>query len=385
MRETLRVASMLAVLAVLGAATTFSCSSASSGGTNNGTGATGAAGGGGTGGFGGASGSGGSDASAGTGGIKIDASLPDGSSNPDASCGDITEEATKVPLAMYIMLDQSGSMSSGGKWTAAVDGIKQFVQDPGSAGIKVGLQMFPTLADDGQCNGAGYSTPAVPMGVLPGNATAIINALPSDSNGFDTPTEGALNGLINYCKVYSGLYPKEKVIALFITDGEPNGCNEAPTSLASILQNGFTQAPSVLTFSMGMDGADFTLLSQLAVAGGTGVAFDLSSGGAQALLGALQSIAGSVIGCDYTIPDSDAGKIDYSKVVVRYTSGDAGTGVELQKVSDQSACGTSGGFYYDNPATPTKITLCPASCDQVQADSEAKVEVLLGCAVVIPS
>jgi hypothetical protein len=385
MQASLRVASMCAVLALSSAAVATSCS-ASDGTSNGGTGGSAAVGGAGLGGASGSTGTGGSDASSGgTGGLNIDASQPDGKVDKDASCGDIKEEATKIPLAMYIMLDQSCSMDDGVKWPAAVDGITQFVQGKSFAGIKVALQMFPTLADNGQCSGSGYDTPAVPMGVLPGNAQPIINGLPSSANGFDTPTEGALNGLINYCKTYAGQNPKEKVIALFITDGEPNGCNEVPSALSGVLSNGFVQAPSILTFAMGMSGADFTLLDQLAQAGGTGVSFDLSSGGAQALAGVLQSIAGSAIGCDYSIPESDGGKIDYSKVVVHYSSGDGGTGTDLPQVSDQSACGSNGGFYYDNPSAPTKITLCPTSCDAVQADGQAKVEVLLGCAIIVPT
>jgi hypothetical protein len=53
----------------------------------------------------------------------------------------------------------------------------------------------------------------------------------------------------------------------------------------------------------------------------------------------------------------------------------------LPKKNDASACDpVSGGWYYDNNASPTKIILCPASCQMVQADQNGKVDILLGCA-----
>jgi hypothetical protein len=56
------------------------------------------------------------------------------------------------------------------------------------------------------------------------------------------------------------------------------------------------------------------------------------------------------------------------------------------KVSDQSACPPSGdGWYYDNPAAPTKILLCPSTCTLVKQDSSAEVSVLFGCKSVGPA
>lgn len=53
-----------------------------------------------------------------------------------------------LPLDMYVLLDKSSSMteatSSGAtKWNAVRDALRSFFQDPGSAGIGVGLQYFP--------------------------------------------------------------------------------------------------------------------------------------------------------------------------------------------------------------------------------------------------
>ena len=48
------------------------------------------------------------------------------------------------------------------------------------------------------------------------------------------------------------------------------------------------------------------------------------------------------------------------------------------------ACGTNGkGWYYDDPDAPKTINLCPSSCEQVQNDPNAKLEIVLGCDTVV--
>jgi hypothetical protein len=42
------------------------------------------------------------------------------------------------------------------------------------------------------------------------------------------------------------------------------------------------------------------------------------------------------------------------------------------------ACTTSG-WRYDSPASPTKITLCPAACEAVKREIGASIRILLGC------
>ena len=65
---------------------------------------------------------------------------------------------------------------------------------------------------------------------------------------------------------------------------------------------------------------------------------------------------------------------------------DGGNQVYLPGVTDASACGPAGGWYYDDPVMPTKVTLCPASCDAAQASvgpgKPGHIEVLFGCATV---
>ena len=122
---------------------------------------------------------------------------------------------------MYIMLDQSGSMSdsvSGGgtKWSAVTNAFKTFVTQPGTDGIGIGIQYFPLAAggatctlnctsdadcgalgpcfvgicfgcaasgSNDSCNPVDYAKPDVEIATLPGAAaafTASIKLTPAD-------------------------------------------------------------------------------------------------------------------------------------------------------------------------------------------------------------
>lgn len=68
--------------------------------------------------------------------------------------GDLVE-AQRIPLDMYVMLDVSGSMleATAGdatltKWEAVSSALTDFVSDPASAGIGMGLQVFPIRHPD---------------------------------------------------------------------------------------------------------------------------------------------------------------------------------------------------------------------------------------------
>lgn len=92
----------------------------------------------------------------------------DASSMPDFSCVKQTEEAKRVPVEMYIMLDRSESMlgvtgTGETKWDAIRAALNKFVSDPRSEGLSVGLQYFPLgkpgvpteCVEDSECGMAG--------------------------------------------------------------------------------------------------------------------------------------------------------------------------------------------------------------------------------------
>jgi hypothetical protein len=134
------------VWSLLGASTFFylaaACGSSSSGSKVD-AGSAGTANGSGTGPDLGNVGNGGSNATSG------------GSTGNGETCAANLVEAKRVPLDMYVMLDVSGSMlevtegdASVTKWQAVSSALTAFVTDDASAGIGVGLQVFPILQKD---------------------------------------------------------------------------------------------------------------------------------------------------------------------------------------------------------------------------------------------
>ncbi|MBI2394887.1 MAG: hypothetical protein HYV09_35285 [Deltaproteobacteria bacterium] len=86
--------------------------------------------------------------------------------------------------------------------------------------------------------------------------------------------------------------------------------------------------------------------------------------------------------CTFTLPKPESGEIDPTKVNVVFTSG-SGAKDTLVYVGNKDACTAAGGWYYDDPAKPTAVNLCPSTCTTVSGDKAGKVDVALGCATRI--
>jgi hypothetical protein len=315
------------------------------------------------------------------GGVGARDGSADGKIDPDAACADETAGGELKPLAMYLLLDRSASMDQNDKWGDAASGLADFVDDPGTVGIKIAFGFFPN--PNAQCNGTGYADPLVPMGLLPGNGAAVKNAMATTNfTSLGTPIEGALNGLRTFCAAYSQQNPAEEVVGVLITDGDPNGCSSRSSTLAGIAAQAYASDPPNRMFMVGMDGADFNLLNQIAAAGGGQQAFNVSSGGAQAFVAALKSIAGSALPCELGMPTSTKGPVDPAKINVLYT-GQSGQEQMLGQVAEASQC-VPNAWHYDDNASPTKIILCPGTCSAVQSEASGKIQIVLGCETIPP-
>jgi hypothetical protein len=245
-------------------------------------------------------------------------------------------------------------------------------------GVKVALQVW---SGEGPCDGSVYNTPAIAMDVLPNHAPQISTWLSGISPDGNTPTQGALLGLATYCGTYAAANPGEKVVGLLVTDGQPTTCDTSAGTLTGIAASAFAATPSILVYVMGMQGADFGLLDQIAQAGGTTSSFD-ATGGAAAFIAALEAIRGTALNCEFQIPEPDGGTVNPDEVNVEFFPSEGGS-QKLYKVADASAC-VPWGWYYDDPANPTTIILCDESCDQAKLDNNGRIEVLLGCQSLPP-
>jgi hypothetical protein len=91
------------------------------------------------------------------------------------------------------------------------------------------------------------------------------------------------------------------------------------------------------------------------------------------------------VACQVDIPAPDAGTVDPKLVNVRVTDGSKAP-TTVPRVSGEPACAGLDGWYYDAATSPTKVILCPKSCEGAQSHGGAavpKIDVLFGCETVV--
>ncbi len=313
------------------------------------------------------------------------------STGTGSTCAATGEEANLVPINMFIMFDKSGSMKDNNKWTNSTKALIDFFKDQGSAGLRVALRFFPDSGCDAPaCNIDVCSEPLVPLAPLsaesgPADAQEekLVSAVDSKAPAGGTPMYVALGGAEKWAATYQAAHPSEKTVVVLVTDGEPNGCDENVSHIAKLAAE-TKSANNVLTYAVGLVGSNTSTMNAIAVAGGTTQGFFIGNGNASAdLLAALKAIQGSQVACTFQMPTmgTNGEKVDPMLVNVNYTPGSGGAPVTFGQVPAVGDCtAQKGGWFYDDPAKPTTVTLCPSTCASVQADEKAKIEILLGCA-----
>jgi len=98
---------------------------------------------------------------------------------------------------------------------------------------------------------------------------------------------------------------------------------------------------------------------------------------------AEQVIQGSALACEFAIPPPPEGEeFDPMQVNVEFED-DAGATLDIGYVESAADCANvTNGWYYDDPAAPTTILLCPQTCDTIQGFTMAQISIQFGCATV---
>jgi hypothetical protein len=282
-------------------------------------------------------------------------------------------------------------LSGGGtRWSATTGALGSFVKDAGSSGIGVALRFFPddkptSGCNDSSCSSTACADPLVDLGVLSSTASptdahekALLDAIAATSPGGWTPTYPALQGGLEWAVSNQKANPNEIYAVVLVTDGQPSKCNTDWNQIRALSAEAYDSF-GVRTYAVGIQGSNVTDLDLLAQVGGTGSAFVATSDNAvqmqTELVKALQVIAAQQVSCTFTLPA--AGAFDPANVVVAYTPGDGSATQNLPKLKTSASCGK--GWFYDDNANPTQITLCADSCAMVQADTNALLEARVGC------
>lgn len=408
-----RVIPVFVALAALSVAATMSCSQAADGESHVGPPAQGGA-------PNVAGGRGSSGGKAATGGVNSAGGLPDlavsdggdpaGEAGASAACSAEVREGQRVPIDMYFLVDSSGSMADavagGTKWDLVSSALTGFLQDPRNADTGLGIGYFPALAtscskgqsgcfcipivnlcfvtEGGSCDVGDYSTPAVGL-ALPSRPAALVSDIEAHEVGGGTPTRPALEGALGYLSQWAEQHPERQPLLILATDGEPVGCDaNTPQDVADVAARGLAGPNAIHTFVIGV-GSSLVSLDLVAKAGGTEHAFLVDTGGdvAKEFGDALDQIRGRATSCDFRIPDvaSGAEPIDPSKVNVSYLpkGSSSATRVPQTFMGDPSNCDDQGGWYYDDPSSPTVIKLCDATCRSLSTGS---IQVEFGCDTV---
>jgi Mg-chelatase subunit ChlD len=338
----------------------------------------------------------------------------------DAGCARGTSTARRAPLYMLIVLDGSSSMNDDGKWDAVVPALDAIFDDLATRadpGIGVGLIGFsdnrdPTCTHDRKgwsCAGPYPAKPDVPIAVVDGPQHDRLRGRIDGANPRgNTPTLTALTGAFQTLESFMPTAPLAdggKKVVVMMTDGVPsNGPSEQAFAVgAAQMERGLASPKGpIFTFAVGIgpfpstDPGDYdpTFMGALAVAGGTAPTgcdpvskdvtkichFQVTPQGQmpatleQAFVDAVNRIREEAASCDFTLDRASGAALDPTAVNVVFTDG-AGKDHTIPQDA-------MNGWTYDNPTSPTRVTLHGSSCSEVTGDLLAKVQIVVGCQTI---
>lgn len=317
--------------------------------------------------------------------------LPFASSVPDAgtACVGAGTILEPPPLDIYLMLDRTQSMTnviqntSITRWDVIQAGMQQFLADPAvqAAAPRVGLAFFGATGspnDPRECDPFSYATPAIEIEPVATSASKIQQAVINERQllGGQTPWFPALEGALMHAQQWQGTNPLRTAIAVLITDGYPTECDMDVSHIQEMVGEFYAGisgayntrgAPGIRTYIVGVSVDKFNL-DAVAQMGGTGQAFivDGTNAVGQFASALVNVVTKAAVAPPCTIPlPQPPNPVDPAKVQLLYEP-PAGVIQELPLVDSAANCGApNGGFYYDNPAAPRSVTLCPCSCANV--------------------
>jgi hypothetical protein len=352
------------------------------------------------------SGSGGTGASAGAPILFVDASRPpDRGSNDDAGAACVrtaSAETALAPVHLAFAFDVSGSMGKLDfpyhdpklKWEPVVAAAKGFFGDARSSNLFASLVFFPIDSGESKrCAADSYAKPDVPVTALPSDAfaSAIDAITPKSSSDWrgGTPTLAVLEGTLGFIEPLAKDDPASKYAIVLVSDGYPQGCSDTDDKIETVVAAVKKAAADIPTYVIGVanppGGPDtVTNLNDIAAAGGTKRAFIIQTGDPSATISAFQDAVGSIrdsqLTCDFEIPPLPAGQsFDPTRANVDYASSTSDASASTEELAYDADCQSNRAWRYDDPAAPTRMVLCDATCTAVRADPHASLHVEFGC------
>ncbi len=313
-----------------------------------------------------------------------------------AAC-QVSLELQRVPVDLVFMLDTSLSMNEVApttgeiKWEAVSSAIKQFGNDPASVGMGAAVGFFAIFDQPNHisCVATDYAAPPVPMGTLTGQVAAIAAAVDgvefeTSASAAKTPMHVALQGAVLYARTWASQHLDHDVVVVLATDGAPNACDGTFDDVVAAATQGVYGAPSIKSFVIAIldpnaiDGRSVTLenqlsnLSRVAAAGLTGSAFVVDTTKTTMIEAQLTSALDAIrqsrqASCRFAVPATTRGALDIEQVIVRVDA------VPVSWKRTALDCGTGDGYFYDDNASPTSVSLCDSSCKRIVASKSLPI------------
>jgi von Willebrand factor type A domain len=318
---------------------------------------------------------------------------------PDAQgCSETKSEILRVPTVIEFAVDESGSMDSDGKWTAARDALMGAFADmntAGDPGVFVGLLLWSDGVNDEVDPGA------IADASHYSDLVDIIDKPDPGDGGTEmlTAIKAAYKAVENFTAPAGFVKDQVNRAIVFVSDGVPNDDSDK-TAVPALAATKFAEQPPkgpILTFSVGIgpfpSPSEYTyspaLMSQIALKGGTGPAgcnptspyaadlchFQVTPSASntaatkQALVDAINQIRAATISCEFTFTRNE--NTDLGNVKVEVTDQD-GNVSEIPKDDEN-------GWSFDDPENPSKVILHGESCSGASGTVSTQVSVILGC------
>jgi len=304
-----------------------------------------------------------------------------------ASCATDTFAAdfVQIPSDIIWVVDQSGSMDQETQYVQSK--INDFAPAINASSIDYRVVMIAQYTQAGE---NAICVPAPLSNGTCGNNTRfrVVNELIDSNNG---PSR-----FISRYSAYSDfLRPEAMKHIIFVTDDNSNtSASSFTTGLAGLMPAGIFsnyKVHGIYAYGNGMSNGCTGAFGAGENEGTVYTTLVASSGGARGViceddwttvLTEIQAavVSGSQLACELAVPTPTNGQtLDPMKVNVSYQANGAGTAVTIPQATNAASCTSAGGWYYDDNAAPTTITLCPATCTSVEADPNGNVAVQLGC------
>ncbi len=317
--------------------------------------------------------------------------IPDG-----GECVLISSKSQFTEVDLIFVVDQSLAMgcitsTNPTPWLAMTGGIEDFAKNPSRPDVALGLDFFGQLVagDAGSsqtsCFATSYEPLAVAPTLAPGNISGLFAALETHGPSTDGALSAAYAGVMTTTLELKAQNPFNEYAIVLVTGTEPDVCaGTPPTSTAAAGSMGgvptfviTTPTPSNTCDATAPPGS--TDLAGIASLGGSGTPYVLDPLGSlrAATVAAIDAIVDHLSGpgtCSFDL-GNNAPRFDET-VTVSY---DDASGVQhgVVEVTKGSCDPTEGGWYWDDPKSPTKIDLCDASCKAASAGGSVQIQI--GC------